>query len=122
MIEESSIEAVADLFAAYESALMSDAIDDIQGFFWPDATRYGTDGNQRTGAEIDAARRRPHAPLDRHIHNTLIRSAGPECVIAETEFTRRPSGAQGRQSQVWLRRAGEWKIMHAHVSMLPTSP
>ena len=29
-------------------------------FFWGDATRYGTDGNQASGTEIEASRRRPH--------------------------------------------------------------
>lgn len=119
MFDESNVEEVTARFAAYERVLMAGDTDALESFFWPDATRYGTDGNQRSGAEIDAARRRPHAPPDREIHGTLIRSAGADSVIAETEFARRPTGAEGRQTQLWLKRGSEWRVLHAHVSMLP---
>lgn len=119
MGDESNIEAVAARFAAYERALMADETDTLREFFWPDATRYGTDGNQRSGGEIDAARHRPHVPADRELHGTLIRSAGTDGVLTETEFTRRSTGAEGRQTQLWLERGGEWRVLHAHVSMLP---
>jgi amidase len=110
---------VRDAFDRYEAALMADDIDTLAMFFWPDATRYGTDGNQYTGAQIDQARRRPHAALTRSLSHTVVRQVGAGAVIAETEFERAGAGGFGRQSQVWVRRAGEWRIVHAHVSMLP---
>lgn len=108
---------VEELFATYEAALMADDLDTLRDLFWPDATRYGTDGNQRSGNEIDAARRRPHEVRPRTLDRTMIRSVGDEVAIAETEFER--DGRHGRQSQVWVRRDGRWGILHAHVSMHP---
>lgn len=108
---------VEALFAAYEAALMADDLDVLRDLFWPDATRYGTDGNQRSGAEIDAARRRPHELRRRTLHGTVVRPVGDDVVVTETEFER--DGRQGRQSQVWVRRDGRWAILHAHVSIHP---
>lgn len=118
MTTTDAVAEVTAAFAAYEQALVADDLDALDTWFWPDATRYGTDGNQYDGAEIDAARRRPHPSLDRRLERTRIRAAAPDVVVAETEFVR-TGGAIGRQSQVWVRRAGRWAILHAHVSMHP---
>lgn len=108
---------VEELFAAYEAALMADDLDTLRDLFWPDATRYGTDGNQRSGADIDAARRLPHELRPRSLGRVVVRPLGDDVVVTEAEFER--DGRQGRQSQVWLRREGRWAILHAHVSMHP---
>lgn len=115
----SDADVVAEHFATYERALMADDVDTLAGFFWNDATRYGTDGNQHGADEIDRARRRVHAPLHRTLDHTLLRVVSDGVVVAETQFVRSAHGTKGRQTQVWVRRDGEWRILHAHVSMHP---
>ena len=108
---------VEALFATYEAALVAGDLDTLRELFWPDATRYGTDGNQRSGAEIDAARRLGRVARPRTLHEVRVRALGDDVVVTEAEFER--DGRRGRQSQVWSRRDGRWAIVHAHVSMHP---
>lgn len=110
---------VVDAFHRYEAALVSDDLDELARWFWPDATRFGTDGNQRGGAAIDAARRRPHPPLHRSLTSTSLRVLADGVVLTEVEF-RRTGGGPGRQTQVWQRRGDRWAIVHAHVSLHPS--
>lgn len=118
---------VTALFHAYESALMANNVETLLGFFWADArlTRYGIGDRQRGIAEMIAFRRATAAPeFSRELLNLRISAFGPDMAVAQVEFTRSDSPLRGFQSQTWVRLksgagAESWKIVAAHVSMVP---
>ena len=52
----------------------------------------------------------------------MITTFGRDCATAMTEFRREGSTAVGRQSQTWVRLPEGWRVVAAHVSLLPVSP
>ena len=42
--------------------------------------------------------------------------------VAMTEFTRSDTTLRGFQTQTWVRFSDGWKIVSAHVSMIPFTP
>jgi len=55
----------------------------------------------------------------RQLKNTVIVSYGRDMATANTEFQREGSEVRGRQSQVWLRTEQGWRIVAAHLSLMP---
>lgn len=110
------------VFAQYEDALVTNKVDVLDALFWnsPNTVRYGTAENLVGYAEIQAFRAaRSPAGLARRLGRTVITTYGHDFATAMTEFHRDSSTAIGRQSQTWVRMPDGWKVVAAHVSMLP---
>ncbi len=125
MIEINIPEVVAEVkkaFARYEHALVSNDIAELDALFWksPHTLRYGVTENLYGYDEIAAFRaRRSPAGLARDLVKTVITTHGRDFATANAEFKRAGSTATGRQSQVWLRTEDGWRVVAAHVSLLP---
>jgi hypothetical protein len=105
-------------FLAYEAALVDHELPTLDRAFWDDprVIRYGIADAQRGPVEVASWRRRSgRIPGDRVLHDTHITAFGDDVAIAWTHFTDVVGGV-GRQSQVWARVDGAWRIVAAHVS------
>lgn len=105
-------------FVAYEDALVAHDLAVLDTAFWDDprVIRYGVADAQRGPREVAEWRRitGPVAP-DRLLHDTQITAFGDDLAIVWTHFTDALDGI-GRQSQVWARVDGDWRVVAAHVS------
>jgi hypothetical protein len=116
-------EVVAEVTAAfrrYEAALVSNDVAVLDELFWDDprTIRYGIAENLYGHAEIAAFRAaRSPAGLARELERTVITTYGRDMGTANTLFRR--SGRLGRQSQTWARTPVGWRVVSAHVSLLP---
>jgi len=113
---------VRECFEAYEAALMSNDLERLDAFFWdsPLTTRYGIADRQLGIEELRAFRAGTPAPsFTRTLHNLRICTFGPDNAVAQVEFTRSDTPLRGFQSQTWRRMPDGWKIVSAHVSMIP---
>jgi ketosteroid isomerase-like protein len=117
---------VAALHAAYEEALVGNDVEKLTGFFWdsPDSLRFGVAESLYGAEEILAFRKaRPAIDLARKVFNTKIVTFGGDCAIVTIEFLRGIGGIRrhGRQSQIWRKFPEGWKVVSAHVSLIPES-
>lgn len=108
-------------FEAYETALVTNDIATLNSLFWdnPATVRFGTrDAERQYGhAEITAFRvRRGAVNAERTLQNQRITTFGRDFGVTNTEYRTPGSDRIGRQSQTWMRTAGGWKIVSAHVS------
>ena len=113
---------VSAQFARYERALISNDVAVLDELFWdsPHTLRYGATENLYGYDEIKAFRAgRPAVGLERALLKTVITTYGRDMATANVEFQRTGSPRTGRQSQTWLRTAGGWRVVTAHVSLLP---
>ena len=118
---------VAELSAAYdryETALVGNDVPVLQELFWnsPQAIRYGATENLYGYAEIEAFRKsRPSLGLAREIVRKEIVTFGHDTGAVNIEFHRTIEGRDriGRQSQFWRKLPEGWRIISAHVSMMP---
>jgi Protein of unknown function (DUF3225) len=113
---------VQAVFARYEEALVNNRIEVLDELFWnsPHTVRYGAGENLYGFDEIAAFRvARPTAGLARQLRRTVITTFGTDYATAVTEFQRHGSAALGRQSQTWVRMQQGWRVVSAHVSVLP---
>ena len=112
---------VSAAFARYEEALVTNRIDVLDELFWPSpaTVRYGA-GENLVGIDAIRAFRaaRPSAGLARTLAATVVTTFGRDFATAMTEFRRGGNAAIGRQSQTWVRFAGGWRVVAAHVSYL----
>ena len=111
-------------FARYEKAIIGNDIATLDELFWnnPLALRYGIAENLHGHAAIAGFRAgRPTIDLDRTLFNTVITTYGRDFATANTEYTRKASGRHGRQSQTWMRTPEGWRIVAAHVSLMPAA-
>jgi hypothetical protein len=109
----------------YEKALIDNDVEALGDFFWdsPHALRFGVAESQHGADEIRAYRRAlPKLNLDREIRRLDITAFGDSAGVVDLEFVGAVDGRHGRQSQFWLRFPEGWKIVSAHVSLLPTPP
>lgn len=115
---------VEAVFARYEDALVNNRVEVLDELFWrsPHTVRYGATENL-VGYEAIAAFRSARSPvgLARTLSNTVITTFGRDCATAMTEFRREGSATIGRQSQTWVRLPEGWRVVAAHVSLLPVS-
>ncbi len=111
---------VKEVFEAYEQALQTDDLELLDNAFWdsPAAVRFGINENLY-GAEAVARYRRSTPPRTwaRSLSNTVIVTFGHDCAAVSTEFSG-PTAAAGRQTQMWARLPGGWKVVAAHVSVI----
>jgi hypothetical protein len=125
MMEIDIPEVVAEVtaaFARYEQALVTNDVAVLDELFWnsPHTLRYGATENLYGYAQIAAFRAgRSPAGLARRLFNTVITTYGRDFATANTEFQCEGSDRTGRQSQTWLRTPEGWRVVAAHVSLLP---
>ncbi len=112
------------LYPRYEAALVSNDVDTLMAMFWtgPGVMRFGVAENLYGPEELAAFRKgRPAANLARTVTRLDIVSFGEDFGSITLEFERKTDSGtvRGRQSQVWVRLEEGWRIVSAHVSLLP---
>ena len=112
------------LYPRYETALVTNDAETLTGMFWasPHVTRFGITENLHGIGEIAAFRMgRPPANLARTVRRVDIVTFGRDYGSITLEFERdvNEETVRGRQSQVWVRLPEGWRIVAAHVSILP---
>jgi len=109
-------------FAAYERALVGNDVATLNRFFLdrPTTIRFGG-GENLYGYDAIAAFRAARSPagLARQLMRTVITTYGRDTATAMTEFRREGQATIGRQSQTWVRMPEGWRVVAAHVSLLP---
>lgn len=119
-------EAVADMqavFDRYEKALMENDIAALDELFLksPRTVRYGPAENLYGFEEIAAYRvGRNVTNIERKLIRVAITTYGRNMAVANCEYERLSDGRRGRQSQTWLRFPEGWRVVSAHVSLLPS--
>jgi hypothetical protein len=120
-------EVVAELqaiYPQYEAALVQNNVEKLVAMFWAGAQvmRFGVTENLYGPEELNEFRKgRPAANLARAIKRLDIVSFGLDFASITLEFERSSTAGtvRGRQSQVWVRFPEGWRIVQAHVSLLP---
>ncbi len=110
-------------FATYEAALTSNDVATLDSLFRasPLTLRYGI-GENLYGHDEIAAFRSARSPvgLERRLERTVITSYGDAMATANTLFRRDSmAGKIGRQSQTWVKFPEGWRVVAAHVSVIP---
>ncbi len=113
-----------ELYPRYEQALVANDVETLIGMFWasPYVARFGPTESLYGITEIEAFRKgRSPANLARTITRLEIVTFGKDFASITVAFEREIEGrvTRGRQSQTWVRLAEGWRIVFAHVSMLP---
>jgi hypothetical protein len=115
---------VTAVYARYERALVSNDVATLDELFWNDARvlRYGATENLY-GYDAIKGFRSARSPLnlERTVLKTVIVTYGRDFATANIEFRRKTTATIGRQSQTWLRTEAGWRVVAAHVSLLPAS-
>jgi hypothetical protein len=118
--DPSTLAELQALYPRYEEALVSNDVETLTAMFWasPLAIRFGAGENLYGVDEIEAFRKsRPAVNLARKVVRLEIVTFGKDFGSVTFEFER--GGLRGRQTQVWVRLDVGWRIISAHVSMLP---
>jgi hypothetical protein len=115
---------LSELYPLYEKALMENDAETLTRMFWasPLAMRFGVTENLYGIDDIEAFRKaRPAAGLARTVTRLDIVTFGCDHGSVTLEFERQTGTrtVRGRQSQVWVRLPEGWRIVAAHVSLLP---
>jgi hypothetical protein len=110
-------------FARYEKALVSNDVAVLDELFRNDSRtlRYGV-GENLYGYEAIMGFRAARSPigLGRSTDKTVITTYGRDAAVASTLFYRDSlPGKVGRQMQTWVRFPDGWKVVAAHVSIIP---
>jgi len=113
-----------ELYPRYEQALVNNDVDTLVAMFWagPQVMRFGVAENLYGPDELEAFRKsRPAVNLARKIERLDIVTFGQDSASVTLEFSRDTASGtvRGRQSQVWVRFEEGWRIVSAHVSLLP---
>jgi len=113
------------LYPLYENALVNNDVATLTAMFWvsPHVMRFGVTENLYGTDELEAFRKsRPSAGLARTVKRLDIVTFGEDYGSITLEFERNAADGRtikGRQSQVWVRMEEGWRIVAAHVSVLP---
>ena len=112
------------LYPQYETALVTNDVAALTRLFWasPEAVRFGATENLYGFEEIAAFRKsRSAVNLARTVRRLDIVTFGRDLGSITVEFERATEGPTllGRQSQTWVRLPEGWRIVAAHVSLLP---
>lgn len=118
------VDEVRGVFARYEAALIANDVAVLDELFWdsPLTVRFGLAEVHYGAAAIRAYRQafRPPPNMPRELRNLVITAFGEDFATADVEFLR-DGDPLGRQSQTWVRFPQGWRVVSAHVSMLPKS-
>ncbi|OYY13881.1 MAG: DUF4440 domain-containing protein [Rhizobiales bacterium 35-68-8] len=110
-------------FARYEDALINNHVETLEALFndSPHTIRYGATEILYGMDEIRAFRRgRSPVGLMRTLDRTVITTYGTDTAVASTLFARENApGKIGRQQQTWVRFPDGWRVVAAHVSVIP---
>ena len=122
--DPTTVAELRELYPRYEAALVDNDVATLTAMFWtsPYAIRLGAGENLYGTNEIEAFRKsRPTVGLTRRAVRLEIVTFGTDFGSITLEFEREtPNGiVRGRQSQVWVRLPEGWRIVSAHVSILP---
>jgi ketosteroid isomerase-like protein len=112
-------------FEDYEAALLANDVGAMDAWFSDDErlVRFGIAEIQHSAEEVRAWRRQsPGVPTNRRHESVTITAFDGETAIAALVFRNGTDAVIGRQSQVWRRFPDGWRIVHAHVSMMPNRP
>jgi hypothetical protein len=113
-----------ELYPRYEEALVSNDVETLMSMFWasPYVARFGPTETLYGISEIEAFRKgRSPANLARTVKRLDIVTFGKDFASITLAFERDVEGklTRGRQSQMWARLPEGWRIVFAHVSLLP---
>jgi hypothetical protein len=122
--DPTTVAELRELYPRYEAALVNNDVETLTAMFWVSqyAIRLGAGENLYGVDEIEAFRKsRPSTNLARRMMRLEIVTFGTDFGSVTLEFERNtPNGlVRGRQSQVWVRLPEGWRIVSAHVSILP---
>ena len=113
---------VTQAFERYEKALNENDQPVLNELFWnsPHTLRYGI-AEQLYGYEAIKGFRagRPAIDLRRDLLKVVITTYGTDFATASCEYRRLETGRLGRQMQTWMRTPAGWRVVAAHVSLLP---
>ena len=115
---------VAALFERYEQALNDKDVDVLDATFWnsPHTIRYALRDNGYGFDAIHASRmgatKVPGGSKERRIRLEIL-TIGNDLATVNLEYIARGREGIGRQSQTWVRFAEGWKVIAAHVSLMP---
>ena len=113
---------VEQAFADYETALRDHDIATLDRWFWyaPHTVRYGVAEILLGGEAIRKYRQAcPPVHPSRRLQRTVVTTFGRDYATVSTEFTADDSDKIGRQMQTWVRMEAGWRIVAAHVSLMP---
>ncbi len=115
---------VTELYLQYEEALSNNNLEVMDSLFWDalEVVRFGVTENLYGSDEIRNFRAsRPNPKIEREISNLQVVTFGKDTATVTLEFRRIINGVErfGRQSQTWYRFTQGWKVVSAHVSLLP---
>ncbi len=116
------VQEVTRQFLDYEAALMRNDVPALNAYFWehPAVTRYGIADKQLGHQAVVAYRKAALAPdFTRTLYDVRITAFGPDMAVAMCEFKRSDTPLHGFQTQTWVRMQAGWRIVSAHVSMVP---
>jgi hypothetical protein len=116
------LEELSEAFGRYEAALIGNDLATLAELFWesPLAVRFGDGQNLYGHDQITAFRTARSADdVKRDLDRVVITTFGADFATTSAEFRRISSGTRGRQMQTWVRTDGGWRIVAAHVSLLP---
>jgi len=116
-----TLAAVSKAFHRYEQALMINDLAVLDELFLdsPATLRFGSTENLYGIVAIRAFRTaRIGGSPQRTLKATIITAYGLDLATANTEFQYANETRVGRQSQVWVRTEGGWRIACAHVSFI----
>lgn len=121
----STLAELQTLYPKYEQALVTNDVETLTAMFWasPQVMRFGVTENLYGIEELEAFRKgRSPANLARKVLRLDIVTFGSDYGSVTLEFERDTNGkiTRGRQSQTWVRLPQGWRIVAAHVSLLPT--
>ena len=110
-------------FERYEEALVANDVATLDALFRDDprTIRFGGTENLFGFAQIMAFRAaRSPVGLARTLSNTVITTYGRDFAVSSTLFHRTTTpGKVGRQIQTWVRFPEGWRVVAAHVSVIP---
>jgi len=113
------------LYPRYEEALVTNDVETLTAMFWhaPEVMRFGVTENLYGFEELESFRKSRHAvALARIVKRLDVVAFDEDCGNITLEFERVAADGRmirGRQSQMWVRFAEGWRIVAAHVSLLP---
>lgn len=111
-------------FQRYEAALMGNDVAVLNELFWEadETIRYGPREALYGFGEISGYRSaRDVSDIARVLTRTVITTYGTDHATAFAEYRRVSNGRMGRQSQTWVRMPDGWRVVAAHVSLLPAA-
>ena len=117
-----AVSVVARLSDEYEAALVRNDLDAMNAMFWNsgDVLRFGIAEMQSGYDEVVAWRAAATpVPTNRTITDRTVVELAPHVVAVDLTFRNGDQPMIGRQSQTWVERPEGWRIVRAHVSVIP---